>query len=139
MKRLWLILCAVTLMLSSCVVGLDSSIPNPTPISDPSLYADVIMEYASNRRRQELFEYPGGRIVTVISMAELAMDSRLLGWAMEAASKCLLGSVDILGRPPIRFDAKYMEEYGVIPDDPGRFPQPELRLGEADRGSDCDG
>ena len=90
MKRLWLILCAATLMLSSCVVGPNSSVPNPTPIPDPSLYADVIIEYASVRRRHELFEYPGGRIVTVISMAELAMDSWLLGWAMEAASKDLI-------------------------------------------------
>ncbi len=94
MKRLWLILCAATLMLSSCVVGPNSSVPNPTPIPDPSLYADVIIEYASVRRRHELFEYPGGRIVTVISMAELAMDSWLLGWAMEAASKDLIELAD---------------------------------------------
>ena len=87
MKRLWLILCAATLMLSSCVVGPDSFAP--TPIPDHSLYADVILEYASARKRQEIFEYPGGRVVTVISMAELATNSWLLGWAMEAASKDL--------------------------------------------------
>ncbi len=90
MKHLWLTLCAVTLMLSSCVVGPNSTVPNSTPIPDPFLYADVIIEYASIHRRHELFEYPGGRIVTVISMAELAMDSWLLGWAMEAASKDLI-------------------------------------------------
>ncbi len=87
MKRLWVIQCVVMLMLSSCVVGPDSFAP--TPIADHTQYADVILEYASARSRKEIFEYPSGGIVTVISMAELAMDSWLLGWALEAVSKDL--------------------------------------------------
>ena len=89
MKHLWLILCAVTLMLSSCVVGPDSfalvPTPVPSPIPDHSGYADMIKEYDSAGSSQELFEYPGGRVITVISMDDLAADSWLLGWAIEAA------------------------------------------------------
>ena len=89
MKHLWLILCAVTLMLSSCVVGPDSFALVPTPVPSPtpdhSGYADMIKEYDSAGSSQELFEYPGGRVITVISMDDLAADSWLLGWAIEAA------------------------------------------------------
>ena len=87
MKRFWLIQCAVTLMLSSCVGGPGSFAP--TSIPDPTQYADVLLEYASARNRMEIFERSGGRNVTVISMAELATDSWLLGWALDAASKDL--------------------------------------------------
>ena len=89
MKHLWLILCAVTLLLSSCVVGPDSFAPVPTPVPSPtpdySGYADMIKEYDSAGSSQELFEDPGGRLITVISMGDLAADSWLLGWAIEAA------------------------------------------------------
>ena len=83
MKHLWLILCAVTLLLSSCVVGPDSFALVPTP--DYSGYADMIKEYDSAGSSQELIEDPGGRVITVISMGDLAADSWLLGWAIEAA------------------------------------------------------
>ncbi len=82
MKHLWLILCAVTLLLSSCVVGPDSFALVPTP--DYSGYADMIKEYDSAGSSLELIEDPGGRVITVISMGDLAADSWLLGWAIEA-------------------------------------------------------
>ena len=89
MKHLWLILCAVTLMLSSCVVGPDSFALVPTPVPSPapdySGYAEVLREFKSEGSSYEIFEYPGGRVITVISMDDLAADSWLLGWAIEAA------------------------------------------------------
>ena len=89
MKHLWLVLCAVTLMLSSCVVGPDSFALVPTPVPSPSpdhpWYADMIKEYDSAGSSYEIFEYPGDRVITVISMGELAADSWLLGWAIGAA------------------------------------------------------
>ena len=89
MKHLWLILCAVTLMLSSCVVGPDSFalVPTPVPVPTPdhSLYANMIKEYASAGSSHEFFEYSAVRIITVISMGDLVADSWLLGWSIEAA------------------------------------------------------
>ena len=87
MKHLWLILCAVTLMLSSCVVGPDSFalVPTPVPSPDYSRYADVLREFQYDGSSYASFEDPGGRIITVISMADLVADSWLLGWSIEAA------------------------------------------------------
>lgn len=89
MKHLWLILCAVTLMLSSCVVGPDSFALVPTPVPSPtpdySGYAEVLREFKFEESRYQLFENPGGRLITVISMGDLATDSWLLGWVVEAA------------------------------------------------------
>ena len=108
MRHLWLTLCMVTLMLSSCVVGPDSFALIPTPVPSPapdhSLYADMMREYDSAGSSQELFEYPSGRIITVISMADLVADSWLLGWASEAVLNDILrtageGSPDDEGFP----------------------------------------
>ena len=111
MKHLWLILSAVTMMLSSCVVGPDSFALVPTPVPSPtpdhSLYADMIKEFNDSQyagSSQELFEYPDGRLITVISMGDLVADSWLLGWAMEAVLKDLVemageGSPDDEGFP----------------------------------------
>ena len=93
-KNIWLILCVVTLMLSSCVVGPDSFVliftsePSPTPVPsstrDYSGYVDVLKEYYSPGVSQELFEYPDIRTITVISIEDLIADSWLLGWVLEA-------------------------------------------------------
>lgn len=108
MKHLWLVLCAVTLMLSSCVVGPDSFALVPTPVPSPtpdhSGYADMIKEYDSAGSSQELFEYPSGRVITVISMGDLVAGSWLLGWSIEAALNDMLriageGSPDDEGFP----------------------------------------
>lgn len=87
MKHLWLILCAVTLMLSSCVVGPDSFalVPTPVPSPDYSRYADVLREFQYDGSSYASFEDTGGRIITVISMADLVADNWLLGWSIEAA------------------------------------------------------
>ena len=89
MKHLWLILCAATLMLSSCVVSPDSFALVPTPVPSPtpdySRYADVLREFKYEGSSYEIFEDPGGRIITVISMGDLVADSWLLGWSIEAA------------------------------------------------------
>ena len=89
MKHLWLILCAVTLMLSSCVVGPDSFALVPTPVPSPtpdySGYVEVLRQFKYKGSSYEIFEYPGGRVITVISMDDLAADKWLLGWAVEAA------------------------------------------------------
>ena len=89
MKHLWLILSAVTMMLSSCVVGPDSFALVPTPVPSPtpdySGYAEVLREFKYEGSSYQLFEDPGGRVITVISMGDLAADSWLLGWAIEAA------------------------------------------------------
>lgn len=89
MKHLWLILGAVTMMLSSCVVGPDSfalvPTPVPSPVPDYSGYAEVLRKFKYEESRYQLFENPGGRLITVISMGDLATDSWLLGWVVEAA------------------------------------------------------
>ena len=89
MKHLWLILCAVTMMLSSCVVGPDSFALVPTPVPSPtpdySGYVEVLRQFKYEGSRYQLFEHPDSRLVTVISMGDLAADSWLLGWVIEAA------------------------------------------------------
>jgi len=89
MKHLWLILCVVALMLSSCVVGPDSFalVPTtvPSPASDYSGYAEVLRKFTYEGSSYEIFKDPGGHVITVISMGDLAADSWLLGWSIEAA------------------------------------------------------
>ena len=87
-KNIGMTLCAVTLMLSSCVVGPDffALVPAPTPYPYPDYprYVEVLKEYFSPRAQWELFETTDYRTVTVISIGELIADSWLLGWAFEA-------------------------------------------------------
>ena len=64
----------------------------------------MIKEYDSAGSSQELFEYPSGRVITVISMGDLVADSWLLGWAIEAVLNDMLriageGSPDDEGFP----------------------------------------
>lgn len=87
-KNVGMTLCAVTLMLSSCVVGPDSFalVPAPTPYPYPEYprYVEVLKEFFSPRVQWELFDSTDFRTVTVISIGELIADSWLLGWAFEA-------------------------------------------------------
>lgn len=108
MKRLWLIPGLLAMVLASCVVGPDTFalIPTPTASTSPdqTRYAEEVAAYDFAASGNELFEYPSGRLITVISTEELAEDSWLLAWATEALSGDLhvvtgAGSPDSEGFP----------------------------------------